>query len=124
MDRRPGRSDSTVAADVVRELLEEVIFGTSRRMSEVRESLQRLADTGVPVLIHGESGTGKEIVAKLLHQWSPWQGSPFVKINAPSIPITLIESELFGYENGAFTGANDTKPGRVAQAHEGTLFPG
>jgi two-component system response regulator AtoC len=114
---------STVAADVVRELPpEEVIFGTSRRMREVRESLQKLADTGVPVLIHGESGVGKEIVAKLLHQWSPWQGSPFVKINCPSIPITLIESELFGYEKGAFTGANGTKPGRVAQAHEGTLF--
>jgi two-component system response regulator AtoC len=114
---------STVAADVVRDLPpEEVIFGTSRRMREVRESLQKLADTGVPVLIHGESGVGKEIVAKLLHQWSPWQGSPFVKINCPSIPITLIESELFGYEKGAFTGANGTKPGRVAQAHEGTLF--
>jgi two-component system response regulator AtoC len=119
----PRQSGSTVAADVVRELPPEaVIFGTSRRMSEVRESLQKLADTGVPVLIHGESGVGKEIVAKLLHQWSPWQGSPFVKINCPSIPITLIESELFGYEKGAFTGANGTKPGRVAQAHEGTLF--
>lgn len=117
------QSGSTVAADVVRELPpEEVIFGTTRRMSEVRESLRKLADTGVPVLIHGESGVGKEIVAKLLHQWSPWEGTPFVKINCPSIPVTLIESELFGYEKGAFTGAHDAKPGRVAQAHDGTLF--
>jgi two-component system, NtrC family, response regulator AtoC len=124
----PGRNGSvqngsSMATDVVREVPpEEIIFGTSRGMSEVRESLQKLADASVPVLIHGESGTGKEIIAKLLHQWAPWQSSCFVKINCPSIPVTLIESELFGYEKGAFTGASGTKPGRVAQAHKGTLF--
>lgn len=112
-----------ISADVVKDLPpEEVIFGASISMRIVREKLVKLADTSVPVLIHGESGTGKEVVAKLLHQWSPWQGSPFVKINCPSIPTTLIESELFGYEKGAFTGAHGAKPGRVAQAHEGTLF--
>lgn len=112
-----------ITADAVKDLPpEDVIFGGSTSMRIVREKLQKLADTSVPVLIHGESGTGKEVVAKLLHQWSPWQGSPFVKINCPSIPTTLIESELFGYEKGAFTGAHGAKPGRVAQAHDGTLF--
>jgi two-component system, NtrC family, response regulator AtoC len=112
-----------ITADVVRDLPpEDVIFGGSISMRIVRDKLLKLADTSVPVLIHGESGTGKEVVAKLLHQWSPWQGSPFVKINCPSIPTTLIESELFGYEKGAFTGANGAKAGRVAQAHDGTLF--
>jgi two-component system, NtrC family, response regulator AtoC len=101
---------------------EDVIFGTTRIMQEVREKLSRLADTTVPVLIHGESGTGKEVLAKLLHQWSPWRAGAFVKINCPAIPTTLIESELFGYEKGAFTGAHGVKPGRVAQAHQGTLF--
>jgi two-component system, NtrC family, response regulator AtoC len=101
---------------------EGVIFGTTRAMHEVREKLSRLADTTVPVLIHGESGTGKEVLAKLLHDWSPWRAGGFVKINCPSIPTTLIESELFGYEKGAFTGAHGVKPGRVAQAHQGTLF--
>jgi two-component system, NtrC family, response regulator AtoC len=113
----------SISADVVRDLPpEDVIFGASVSMQIVRGKLEKLADTSVPVLIHGESGTGKEVVAKLLHQWSPWQSSPFVKINCPSIPTTLIESELFGYEKGAFTGAHGTKAGRVAQAHEGTLF--
>jgi two-component system, NtrC family, response regulator AtoC len=113
----------SITADVVKDLPpEDVIFGTSSSMRIVREKLLKLADTSVPVLIHGESGTGKEVVAKLLHQWSPWQGSPFVKINCPSIPTTLIESELFGYEKGAFTGAHGSKIGRVAQAHDGTLF--
>jgi len=113
----------SISADVVRDLPpEDVIFGSSSSMRIVRDKLEKLADTSVPVLIHGESGTGKEVVAKLLHQWSPWRGSPFVKINCPSIPTTLIESELFGYEKGAFTGAHGAKAGRVAQAHEGTLF--
>jgi two-component system response regulator AtoC len=119
----PKVNGPSITADVAKDLPpEEVIFGGSSSMRIVREKLERLADTSVPVLIHGESGTGKEVIAKLLHQWSPWQGSPFVKINCPSIPTTLIESELFGYEKGAFTGAHGAKAGRVAQAHEGTLF--
>jgi two-component system response regulator AtoC len=119
----PKVNGRSFTGDVVQDLPpEEVIFGGSSSMRIVREKLQKLADTSVPVLIHGESGTGKEVVAKLLHQWSPWQGSAFVKISCPSIPTTLIESELFGYEKGAFTGAHSAKAGRVAQAHEGTLF--
>jgi two-component system, NtrC family, response regulator AtoC len=119
----PKGNGSSISADIVKDLPpEEVIFGSSSSMRIVREKLEKLADTSVPVLIHGESGTGKEVIAKLLHQWSPWHNSQFVKINCPSIPTTLIESELFGYEKGAFTGANGSKAGRVAQAHEGTLF--
>jgi two-component system response regulator AtoC len=73
-------------------------------------------------LIQGESGTGKEVIARMIHFCSPWQAGPFVKVNCPAIPGTLLESELFGYEKGAFTGANGSKPGRVELAHRGTLF--
>lgn len=101
---------------------ESVIFGRSRTMQAVRERVKKVAGADVPVLILGESGTGKEIVANLLHRWSPWNGGPFVKVSCPAIPSTLLESELFGYEKGAFTGAYGTKPGRVEMAHRGTLF--
>jgi two-component system response regulator AtoC len=74
------------------------------------------------VLIQGESGTGKELVARLIHARSPWAAGPMVKVNCPAIPGTLLETELFGYEKGAFTGAGSSKPGRVEMAHRGTLF--
>lgn len=99
-----------------------VIFGNSKAMQAVREKMERLSGTNVPVLIHGESGTGKEVLARALHQTSPWNGGPFVKVNCPAIPATLMESELFGYEKGAFTGAYGAKPGRVEMANCGTLF--
>ena len=101
---------------------EAVIFGATRRMQELRERLEKLAATNVPVLVRGESGTGKEIIARLLHIKSPWQPGPFVKVSCPAIPGTLLESELFGYEKGAFTGAYGSKPGRVEMAERGTLF--
>lgn len=91
-------------------------------MAAIRESLQKIADTNIPVLIEGESGTGKEIICKYVHRYSIWANGPFVKVNCPAIPNTLVESELFGYEKGAFTGAFDSKPGRVEMAHCGTLF--
>ncbi len=91
-------------------------------MRLVRQKVEKLASTNVPVLIQGESGTGKEVLAKLIHKLSPWQEGPFVKVNCPAIPGTLLESELFGYEKGAFTGAYGTKPGRVEMANRGTLF--
>lgn len=100
----------------------EVIFGLSEGMSVVRQKLEKVAAANIPILIQGESGTGKEIIAKLIHARSPWVSGPFVKVNCPAIPGTLIESELFGYEKGAFTGANGTKPGRVESAQNGTLF--
>lgn len=99
-----------------------VVFGRSEAMREVRRRVERLASANIPVLLQGESGTGKEILAKLFHQHSPWHNGPFVKVNCPAIPGSLLESELFGYERGAFTGANGSKPGRVEMAHRGTLF--
>lgn len=101
---------------------EAVIFGHSQAMQEVRQKVEKIAGANIPVLIQGESGTGKEIVAKLIHCRSPWKDGPFVKVNCPAIPATLLESELFGYEKGAFTGAYGSKPGRVELAHRGTLF--
>jgi two-component system response regulator AtoC len=101
---------------------EVVIYGSSEPMREVRVKMDRIADAAVPVLIRGESGTGKEIIAKLLHQRSSRRAGPFVKINCPAIPSTLVESELFGYEKGAFTGADVKKLGLVELAHGGTLF--
>ena len=101
---------------------DEVIFGKTPAMGEIKEKLSRAADAIVPVLIQGESGTGKEIIAKLIHVRSPWGANPFVKVHCPTVPGSLLESELFGYEQGAFTGANVSKPGRVEAAHGGTLF--
>jgi two-component system response regulator AtoC len=101
---------------------EAVVFGQSEVMQELRSRLDKVAAANVPVLIHGESGTGKDIIARLVHSCSPWRTGPFVKVNCPAIPGTLLESELFGYERGAFTGAYGSKPGRVEMAHRGTLF--
>jgi len=101
---------------------ENIIFGHTEIMQAVRSRLAKVAAANVPVLIHGESGTGKDIIAKLMHVLSPWKAGPFVKVNCPAIPGTLLESELFGYEKGAFTGAYGSKPGRVEMAHRGTLF--
>jgi two-component system response regulator AtoC len=91
-------------------------------MQAVQQRLVKLAAANVPVLIQGESGTGKDIIARMIHAASPWRIGPWVKVNCPAIPGTLLESELFGYEKGAFTGAYGTKPGRVEMAHRGTLF--
>ncbi len=101
---------------------DEVIFGRSALMQSVRYKIEKLASAKIPVLIQGESGTGKEIIARLIHQRSPWAIGPMVKVNCPAIPGSLMESELFGYEKGAFTGANDRKPGRVEAAQGGVLF--
>ena len=101
---------------------EAVIFGRSEVMQSLRDRMDKVASANVPVLIQGESGTGKDIIARMIHGLSPWRTGPFVKVNCPAIPGTLLESELFGYEKGAFTGAYGSKPGRVELAHRGTLF--
>src|SRR5579862_4922765 len=101
---------------------EAVIFGNSESMQTLRARMEKVSNANVPVLIQGESGTGKDIIARLIHGQSPWKTGPFVKVNCPAIPGTLLESELFGYEKGAFTGAYGSKPGRVELAHRGTLF--
>jgi two-component system, NtrC family, response regulator AtoC len=98
------------------------LIGTSAEMQSVFSIIERVADTPSTVLITGESGTGKELVAKALHEHSSRKDGPFIKINCAAIPKNLMESELFGYEKGAFTGAVNSKPGRFELADNGTLF--
>jgi len=98
------------------------IIGTSPGITDLYAILERVANTPTTVLITGESGTGKELVARALHEHSGRKGKPFIKVNCAAIPKELIESELFGYERGAFTGAVTSKPGRFELANGGTLF--
>jgi DNA-binding NtrC family response regulator len=98
------------------------MVGTSTAMKRVRELVAKVAPSDASVLILGESGVGKELVARLIHRQSGCAGRPFVVVHAAALPETLLESELFGYEKGAFTGANARKPGRVEAADGGTLF--
>jgi two-component system response regulator AtoC len=100
----------------------EVIFGTSPAMASLAKTIFKVAQTGVPVLITGETGTGKELIARLLHRDSLVGSGPLIQVNCAAIPATLLESELFGFEKGAFTGAVEGKPGRVELASSGTLF--
>ncbi|MFZ3214472.1 MAG: sigma-54 dependent transcriptional regulator [Candidatus Acidiferrales bacterium] len=99
-----------------------IYFGPSEAMQAVRQRVERAAGLNVPILVLGESGTGKEVLARFIHERSPWSQGPFVKVNCPAIPATLIESELFGFQKGAFTGAHAAKPGRMELAQGGTLF--
>jgi two-component system response regulator AtoC len=101
---------------------DEIIFGCSPAMSAVHKRLERICNTNVPVLMCGDAGTGKETVARWMHCRSPYKSGQFVKVNCAAIPGSLLESELFGYEKGAFTGAHASKPGRVEFADHGTLF--
>ena len=101
---------------------EMIVFGRTDRMQSLQRKMRMVAQANVPVLITGENGTGKEILARMIHHHSQCDDGPFVKVNCPAIPGTLLESELFGYERGAFTGAYAAKPGRVEMAHRGTLF--
>lgn len=98
------------------------MVGSSPEMLGIFETIKRVAPTTTTVLITGETGTGKELTANAIHANSPRRNNPFIKINCAAIPENLLESELFGYEKGAFTGAVVTKPGRVELAHKGTLF--
>ncbi|MDD2310332.1 MAG: PEP-CTERM-box response regulator transcription factor [Desulfuromonadaceae bacterium] len=98
------------------------IIGTSPRMLGVFSSIRKVASSEVAVLITGESGTGKELVAKAIHELSPRRSKEFIAINCGAIPENLLESELFGYEKGAFSGANARVQGKVEYAHKGTLF--
>jgi two-component system response regulator AtoC len=98
------------------------LVGQSPAIQQVFALIEKVADTPSTVLITGESGTGKELVAKALHEHSSRRKGPFIKINCAAIPATLMESELFGYEKGAFTGAVGSKPGRFELSHQGTLL--
>lgn len=110
---RPKRTAKRSGPDFIAE---------SPKMKEIQKLVEQIADSRATVLVTGESGTGKEVVAKLIHEWSPRVACPFVAASCAAIPESLLESELFGYEKGAFTGAQNSKPGRFELAHEGTLF--
>jgi DNA-binding NtrC family response regulator len=99
-----------------------MLFGTSPKMMEVKMTIEQVADTTATVLIRGESGTGKEVVARMVYSESSRCDKPFVKVNCAAIPHELLESELFGYEPGAFTGATRQKLGKFEQANGGTIF--
>ncbi|MDP6534927.1 MAG: sigma 54-interacting transcriptional regulator, partial [Gammaproteobacteria bacterium] len=98
------------------------IIGEAPAMQEVFRAIGRLSNSNISVLINGDSGTGKELVAHALHRHSPRKDNPFVPLNVAAIPKELIESELFGHEKGAFTGAAQQRTGRFEQANGGTLF--
>ena len=98
------------------------LLGSSPQMAGVRERIARVANGVATVLVRGETGTGKELVARALHAESARAAGPFIRVHAAALPDALLESELFGYEKGAFTGANARKPGRVELAEGGTLF--
>ncbi|MGQ9689346.1 MAG: sigma-54-dependent transcriptional regulator [Desulfobaccales bacterium] len=100
----------------------EAIIGKSKAMQEVYKAIGRVAPTDATVLLRGESGTGKELVARAIYQHSLRAEKPFLVINCVAIPETLLESELFGYEKGAFTGALTRRVGKIEQAHGGTIF--
>jgi two-component system response regulator AtoC len=99
-----------------------VLFGRSAAMNEVRLRAEKICRTNIPVLLCGAGGTGKEAMAQWIHARSAFGQGQFIKVNCAAIPGNLLESELFGYEKGAFTGAHVSKPGRVELAHNGTLF--
>ena len=114
---------SKLEIDVVPEVASaEAIIGRSKAMQEVYKAIGRVASTDATVLIRGESGTGKELVARAIYQFGLQADKPFLVINCVAIPETLLESELFGYEKGAFTGAVSRRVGKIQQAHGGTVF--
>ncbi len=121
-----GRAMSEPRNRAPREVVEELegmpLVGRSPAMQEIYRTLARLMQTDLTVMISGESGTGKELVARALHDYGKRRSGPFVAINMAAIPRDLIESELFGHEKGAFTGANSRSAGRFEQAEGGTLF--
>lgn len=107
---------------LIRQKSFESIIGTDEKMKKVINQAKCVAETDTTVLIQGESGVGKEVIAHAIHQTSRRKGGPFVAVNCGAIPLSLIESELFGHEKGSFTDAKETKPGKFEQANGGTLF--
>jgi len=125
-----AREEAARLAERVRSLSEELdsrtgyrrVVGRSAAWTEVLDHAAKVAPTETTVLLTGESGTGKEVVARLIHRASPRAGGPFVALNCAALPETLLESELFGHEKGAYTGATQARPGRIEQAAGGVLF--
>jgi len=121
-DRRLREENRRLRAEVERRFSFDSLIGRSESMQAVFEKIRAVADTDATVLLLGESGTGKELVARAIHHNSARRGRPFVPVNCAAIPETLLESELFGHEKGAFTGAVRKRAGLFADAHGGTLF--
>jgi transcriptional regulator with PAS, ATPase and Fis domain len=103
-------------------MMKYALIGNHAAVQKIRELITLVSETAFNVLISGETGTGKEIVARLLHQASPRRDQRFVKVNCAALPLTLLESEFFGYEKGAFTGAEKAKPGKFELASKGIIF--
>ena len=120
--QRLVQENQQLRAELDRTLGQREIIGQSLVMQETLELVDQVAPSSAAVLLTGESGTGKELIARALHRGSPRSERPFIAINCAAIPETLLESELFGYERGAFTGATGRKEGRFERAHKGTLF--
>jgi len=127
LDQVAARNDTLREVRALRRQLQErgkfgSLVGASLEMRKIYQVLEQAAPTSASVLVHGESGTGKELVAQTIHQLSPRAGQPYVPLNCAAIPDTLLESELFGHEKGAFTGAIARRAGAFELAHRGTLF--
>jgi two-component system response regulator AtoC len=121
--KRELRAENQTLRDVVEHLTEDLTFlAASPQMVKIRQQILQIAPVDVPVFIHGESGVGKEVVARMMHLRSLRAGQPFIKVNCAALPSELLESELFGYEQGAFTGAVRSKPGKFELANKGTIF--
>src|SRR5688500_543453 len=105
-----------------RDGLSDRVIGAERGLRAVMERIARVAPSPAPVLIFGETGSGKEVIARAIHSRSPRALAPFIRVNCGAIPSELIDSELFGHERGAFTGAVASRRGWFEQAHQGTLF--
>lgn len=116
------QQDMSLPQDQVQAPLHDRLLGRSPAIQEVCDLIGSLARTELTVLITGETGTGKDIAARMLHRHSLRNGKPFIKVTCPAFPESLLESELFGYEPGAFTGARSSKVGLYELAHEGTIF--
>ena len=121
-DRRLREENRRLRAEVERRFSFDNLIGRSEAMQAIFEKIRAVADTDATVLLLGESGTGKELAARAIHHNSARRGGPFVPVNCAAIPETLLESELFGHEKGAFTGAVRRRAGLFADAHGGTLF--
>ena len=118
----PSQSSTFVEVGEIMERERGIFIYTSEKMHQIKEMIDQVANTDVTVLIQGESGVGKEVVARSIHLNSLRRDKPFVKVNCAALPPDLLESELFGYEKGAFTGAYRQKPGKFELANEGTIF--
>jgi two-component system response regulator PilR (NtrC family) len=119
---RLERENRLLRQEITRKAQVGDLLGSTDAMRDLFESIKRVARSNATVAIRGESGSGKELVARAIHDQSPRRDRAFVSVNCAALPETLMESELFGYEKGAFTGATATKEGRIEAAHRGTLF--